>query len=377
MGAPFFQASLYENRTPSRDVEVVNIPFLGKSKKGRTCVLHIGMHKTGSTSIQYTLQNLPSKGPIQYAVNGPPNHSGIMAVLFSDDPTKFGFFARQGNTPADIDELKKHHKRRMIRTIKRSTAFTLVFSAEVMTSKHFAQNGPRRIRTFLEPYFEKFHVVGYVRGPKSNASSKAQEQLKTMYADIDATRLVPDYKLALESWLHTFSDQKVTLKPWKTNTFPEGNVVLDFAQTIGLELAKDQTIWKRDSLCLEAVALLYADRIENGPVAKNREAVRANLRMYDRLCLMKGRKFVLSDKFIDPAIEARRSSIRWVEDYLGEKLEEDASETNPSVIERPEQLLAIAEASETKLHHFVSENVKALNGQPRGRSELFRILRME
>ena len=349
------------------------IPFPGKFKKNRTCVLHIGMAKTGTTSIQFTLSDLCREGPVQYAMIRRANPNLLMSVLFSSDPAKGGHTARLGYSVQEFKELKKSYTKQIVHFIENSVPSTLVFSSEEMSGGHFLPDGPATVRKFFAPYFDRFHIIAYIRAPVSNACSAAQQILKGQSADIYPSRLIPDYRYQLEPWINTFSDQKITFKPFKPSTFPNGDVVLDFARTVGLDISPEEVIRKNESLSLEAVALLYAERMSNGPVSKNKEAVAENIRMQKRLGFLKGGKFVWSEEYLRPAIEARADSIRWIEDYLGEDFSGEDSQ-GASVIDHPDQFLAIAREAEPGLYRFVDKNIEPLNGQPKTRSELFEYL---
>ncbi len=53
----------------------------------KTCIIHIGIHKTGSTSIQESLQGFYND-IFYYANLGPSNHSEPIYCLFSENPKR-------------------------------------------------------------------------------------------------------------------------------------------------------------------------------------------------------------------------------------------------------------------------------------------------
>ena len=51
----------------------------------RRAILHIGMHKTGSSSIQETLARVPLQGAV-YLLPETPNHSAVLSQAFEPKP---------------------------------------------------------------------------------------------------------------------------------------------------------------------------------------------------------------------------------------------------------------------------------------------------
>jgi len=81
----------------------------------KECILHIGMHKTGSSSIQdYLYKNKTElrKG-LLYADLETANHSGPFSFSFKSDVYKTPYFKKRGLTLDDF-ERKKHHYRNLI-----------------------------------------------------------------------------------------------------------------------------------------------------------------------------------------------------------------------------------------------------------------------
>ena len=60
----------------------------------RTCYVHFGMHKTGTSSIQQTLFALQGRDDWVYLNANTPNSSLALMAAFGEDPASMGMFRR-------------------------------------------------------------------------------------------------------------------------------------------------------------------------------------------------------------------------------------------------------------------------------------------
>lgn len=94
----------------------------------RTAILHIGMHKTGSGSIQQSLaaQDWPQH---HYVREGPPNHSVMLQTVLQGDLRKLK--ANQSGTQRkDLPTTQKRLRKNLEAELSRVTKPNIILSAE-------------------------------------------------------------------------------------------------------------------------------------------------------------------------------------------------------------------------------------------------------
>ena len=71
----------------------------------KRCWIHIGMHKTGTTSVQVNLAKVKKpKGWRFLTVGGSANMGQALYAMFSPEPHKFHWFVKRGKTPEEVAE---------------------------------------------------------------------------------------------------------------------------------------------------------------------------------------------------------------------------------------------------------------------------------
>lgn len=142
-------------------------------------IIHAGLHKTGSTSIQRTLfynQQILKRNGYQFLNIETPdgkklkNHSNVIINLFRDNPEdhyinkKFKW---------DADKVKQHYDRHLSNTLKKLGKDKLLISGEGISSLN--ENGLER----LKDYFSDFNIriIIFVRDPYEAMCSRLQEGL--------------------------------------------------------------------------------------------------------------------------------------------------------------------------------------------------------
>jgi hypothetical protein len=224
-----------------------------KGSRSRTLILHIGDHKTGSTSIQLafakgqvTLKDHSVFYPAQLASNGLGGH--IRAYCAADTDT-----ARE-KAAVPIRKLAD-------RVRASESDFTLI-SAEV-----FETIPPEDLREILDTFFvgaaEEIRIFGYVRPHAARITSSFAERIKVgtkgaLTATLDEfanrRRLAKEflYLPRFTAWRDCFGSA-FTLRPMIRNQMHNGSVVEDFIHhafnRIPYSLRNDNT--DNESLCLE------------------------------------------------------------------------------------------------------------------------------
>ena len=231
-------------------------------------VLHIGMAKTGTSTIQETLgqgaDQLRDQG-IFYAPWKPFNHSFTFTVLFLGQPEK-SFYYKQLAPISDEDWAQE-----LRRLADQWKAFfsaadkgSWVVSAENLG--RLAEDELLALRAFVEPYFDEIKVVAYVREPLRALKSKWEQDVKELRQPVEPQALLARTKKQMtyryfRRWIDTFGRDNFVLRRFDPASFEGGNLLSDFLKAAELEINAELTPPEKESnqsLGVEGVSLLLA-----------------------------------------------------------------------------------------------------------------------
>jgi len=183
-------------------------------------IIHAGMHKTGSTSIQHTFNKLDGD-----RVDIPPRRGVDCNIWF------YELFVRPAEFP-EIRAQKIAKYRLFLRTLERRRSGRalrpLLISGEGMSYDHKrAEKGLIAMAEYLREHSgEDVRVIAYVRPPRSFMSSwfqqKSRGTIRNFMIDPDARRWQtvpnaywPRYRVRFEKFDTIFGRENVTLKPFQ------------------------------------------------------------------------------------------------------------------------------------------------------------------
>lgn len=303
----------------------------------RTIHLHVGMHKTGSSSIQATLASADlSRAPFRYADLGSPNHSRVLAMAVMDEPHRWT--ARNGSaplTPAQGAAEQARHRDRIAAAIAADPERDLVFSGEAVTTLDHEEVG--RLVTLLEPH-GNLRVIAYVREPRGFLESSLQQRIKSGLCDFAAERTGPIYRHRFESLEAAVGRERITYVPYERDALRGRCVVQDFCLRIGLELDPAQVVIANEGISQAGLALLMAHSRWRRSQALPRRAGPRRRRLTELCAQLPGAKLVLSEAYLDVALGRIADDIAWME----ARMDRAFPPANPrdGGIDGPEDLLA-------------------------------------
>lgn len=152
-------------------------------KKYRQIILHVGLHKTGTTSIQNNAHNLRDM-LLEHDIYYPSfvynnivkvNHSGPITALVCESPDRYGEQWRTG-LGNDIDSLKRDYRAYFKGILENPKAETLVLSGE--TTSAFEIGHLQDLHKALTPHTEKLRVLAYIRDPLNSVASTLQQRIR-------------------------------------------------------------------------------------------------------------------------------------------------------------------------------------------------------
>lgn len=226
-----------------------------------TVYLHIGVHKTGTTSIQATL----FKNRIQlrnHAINYlaiSQNHSETLYPLVCDNPHLYHVNRSVGidteekaaSRNAAVDKALRHE-------LETNTCSRLVISGEDLIQ--LTPGGIERLKQKLLPFAAGFRVVVYVREPYAFINSAFQQRLRAgfTYEQLIANPPLPRYR-RIRKFIQIFGREHVDIRVFEPTRFVNGDLISDFLAAVGADpdLAKTLEILRvNQALCHEAALLL-------------------------------------------------------------------------------------------------------------------------
>ena len=194
----------------------------------KTLILHVGMHKTGSTSIQRSLEGF-DRGLIRYLDLGSSNHSGPVRTIFSERSNDYPAHRRSGQSRHAIAQMASHHRAQMIRELSLPRQ-RFIISGEGISA--LSPAGVRALAQFLKQYVDRIQVIGYVRDPVGYANSAFQQRVKDGQAAISVPR--PNYRNRFRKFFDVFGRENVELIQFNPSAFENRSVVRDFCNRAGI-----------------------------------------------------------------------------------------------------------------------------------------------
>jgi len=311
-------------------------------------IIHVGMHKTGTTSIQRTLNKHLEDSRFIYVKLAVPNHSRQIFTLFEEkNHPSINKIKNQ-----EIEKVNIKTKNRLIENFKKSKDKKYIISGESI--RGMSLNALINFKSFLKQYFHKITVVAYIRPPKAYMESAFQQIIKDGTTNFNIETVYPNYR-KFKYFFKVFGKENVKLWKFDPEHFPNNSVVLDFCQRLGIDMKLKHIITHNESLSKEALSLLYIYR-KFGPTYKKNPISRAeNRHLIERLSNIKGHKVKFGPKLIKPILNKYKKDIEWMESILDRPLKEHISLSKYNIREEKD-LLSVSNESIDKLIELIGKD---------------------
>lgn len=296
-------------------------------ENGKTLVIHIGMPKAGSTSIQAMLHSHRAALALEGVTVLPlgRNHSTVLSQICQQDdldPPRAHVFdlADAGLLGADLAGLRAH-----VAQAAAGAAPLSLCSGERLFS--FDRAAVQALQDLLAPHFQQIRILAYLREPVAWANSRVQQAVKSKRAlrrrDARdslqerglAENLVPNYR-NLESYLAVFGPDRIDCRPFARSAFVQADLLADFWHAVGRPdlIGRFDAPEQNASISQEAVILI--------------DLVKALTRRYPRLSPLADRlrhrlRAVPGEPFRLPVVEQARvraqaqAQLQWLHQEFG------------------------------------------------------------
>lgn len=325
--------------------------MVASMKKKELCIVHIGMPKTGSTTIQENFWLGIEDSRVRYANLDLSNHSGPVLLMFMDDPLSYHFIKSLRTN--DVLSINKKNKHLMIEGFMSNNHQIEIISGEdlfYLNELGKDRNGVQLLKNFLGQYFEKTIIVAYVRKPSQLLPSACQQLVK--YHDLkffNTHSMYHRYK-NFKKYIDVFGAENVHLWNFDPKNFPEGDILLDFTTRLDLQPQRSKIKVVNETISKEAISILFTYHFHEN--AKTDFGARQNALNYQLVELFRtigSEKFNFSGQFIKRAIAANQEDYDWIVSVMGE----DFKET-------PESLSAEGVDNEHELMHYATQFIPNL-----------------
>jgi hypothetical protein len=202
------------------------------------CVLHIGSEKTGTTSIQATFaanrERLLSHGILYPRSLGERIHARAYAYA-SEGPldeikTQCGL-----DGPESLEDFRRVLATQFADEVASARPDKIIVSNEHFSSRLLSISEVARLQALVSSHCRSIKVVAYLRAQGDAHRSAYSTYVKTGGSDpfhAPTPSLLRDryrYDLLLRRWEHVFGAQNMDVRIYDPAEFPEGDVLLDFA----------------------------------------------------------------------------------------------------------------------------------------------------
>ena len=327
-------------------------------------VIHAGMQKTGSSSIQQTFSTLEVPGWYYPALIPNGNHSSAWITLFEDDPETAIGHALAGLTADDMARRRARWSAELDRELAAGNRHLLISAERVSKTSSVAAV---RARDWLSRWSADITVTAYVRPPVSFMASAFQQVVNGRgESRIGGAGFWPNYRERFEKLDTVFGRENVRLRLYDRTTLLGGDVVLDLAQELGVTLSPEQVVRANESVSLEATALLFVQRRwGRGYVGGFPGAPRKNNQFVAAVSRIGSSRLAFSPELVGPWLERNRSDVDWIEERLGCAVL-DAPRTSGRLVSSEDDLLEIALENAEEVAALVGDE-RSTDGDARSR----------
>jgi hypothetical protein len=217
-------------------------------------VLHPGMAKTGTSSIQDTLGNSIEalrEHDVYYPPWRPFNHSYELSALFRRNPVNSFYYKQFAPESEEAWEAEAGRLRDKWSDFFQSfSEGTCIVSAESM--EQFSVEEITALVEFASPYFDQCRAILYVRDPLSAIKSRWEQSVKELEQPVSGETLLENAKRrihfrALRRWGRAMGEDRILVRSFKPEAFFNGNLLDDFFHCAGLPQLLDAALDSQES----------------------------------------------------------------------------------------------------------------------------------
>ncbi|WP_138468460.1 hypothetical protein [Poseidonocella sp. HB161398] len=216
-------------------------------------LLHVGMHKTGTTTLQSALAGYDDGETVTADLEF-PNHSVPVYTAFSEAPERYHFWRAHGLSQAQVEERRRGYLQMLDGQLARSDRRRLVISGEDISVLDAREKAT--LTGFLTARAPKLHVVCYLRAPAAYAGSALGQRIKGGVKTLPES-CSPQYRLRLEGFRTDPRISRLSVRKFAPGALRKRDIVEDFAVRHGLDPARMARSPLNEGLSAAALKLIF------------------------------------------------------------------------------------------------------------------------
>jgi hypothetical protein len=280
----------------------------------KTCFLHIGPPKTGSTSVQQTLwknRELLAKSSIHYP-ELEKNHRFLVSC-FMNEPQKFDYNKLLKRTDEEIVRVNFEKLKQFKNESDTTDCRTLILSSEHLVLLKVEEI--MKLKQYLFEICEDVKILIYLRHPISSVGSFIQESIKNGNRHLSEMRQKPPFSRfghLIPKWEECFGTESVVLREMHSNSLINKDLIDDFLNIIGYSGDSSKIKRVKANESLSAPAVLIADALTL--IAPKFSADRKNS---NYLSEIKGPKYIPDQEILNKTMELAKPHLEYLEQKWG------------------------------------------------------------
>jgi len=296
-------------------------------RKKDLCILHIGMPKTGSSTIQDNLFKGVKDERVSYTDLGVANQSGPLYGLFlsPEKLSQYHYFKAHNLKMKDIESFRCKVKEQLEKNfLDFTTTINILSGEDLYHSNHFEIE---QMKNYLENFFDKILVVAYVRPVYSFCNSAFQQQVKNHelnFFDFNNNKIYHKYK-NLKEYDKIYGKENVKILPFVPKKFLNDDLLFDFCSHVGIEEQFSIIKITNESLSKEAIAVLFTFNFhKNAKTDFGSKNIVIQHKVTDILKNFGNEKFQFSGKLIHSIVEKQyKDDYDWLLNRIPANYKED------------------------------------------------------
>ncbi|AWB49121.1 hypothetical protein HYN69_11945 [Gemmobacter aquarius] len=284
-------------------------------------LLHIGMHKTGTTALQHALHDYDD-GQIRYARLGHSNHSIPVVTCFASEPHRYHVWKRIGATRQEVARKVAFCRERLESELALPRKRLLFVGEEISLLPTAAVTA---LSATLHRSGAEISVLAYLRDPLGYVTSAFQQQVRGGQACYTLPR--PYYRQRFEKFTAIFGRNAVSFRAYAPERTAGWSIISDYSGAAGLPPRALADCRSNPSLPLDAVRLLHLFNRTNPQIGSETGlAARSALISYLAACFTT--RFTIDPGIVAAVVDA--DELAWVEDTTGIPLRAVPGATDPT-----------------------------------------------
>lgn len=298
--------------------------------KGRTAVIHAGLPKTGTSTIQKALFENRAKLLKEFGILYPgsaPNHSEPVSALFGPTPATMIELMGMQKPGQSIEDVQREIRALLDYHLTLPGWNTLLLSAEDLSN--YTRLELSSFRRWLFEYVDRVRILFWTRSPVAYTVSNVQQLVRHGYLIQDMSAegsdiATPNLATRLGEHSAVFGDDAIEVRTLESAAAENGGIVAAFCRQIGLpgyaplDLAATMPASENQSMSLRAayainelnaIRPLFLDGKIN-PARTTDDATRIAE-------IVQGPKFDLPGRAKERIREAVRADVQAVNDRFG------------------------------------------------------------